>query len=207
MTKLLARIRDHFLLGPQGSEKRKRTLEFSLNDCSGALVDAIFSRDVSKACKAKENYESLSYQLKLQLEAKQGPIKSTPLTINWDNVAPEAREYIKKIVDKPIEGRSWIHNAKRDEETDGLLLRYISGNTLAKIATNKFSGQNLFPNFRVPSLEDLESNESLDKMFQSNDFKAIDRKLTARYISLANNDRMGDCVTILHEIDTMYRGE
>ena len=176
-----------------GIKRRREYLERVLDRHREYLSYAIFAEDADGVKKINEKYVDFNFPLRCYVEAKQGEIEYS-FPVNQENITtPEQQRFVDEAQASANSKycTNWTKNAKRCEETDDLVLRFLAGHLLSEVAARSLSGENLIGDFKVPSLEDLQSTESLDELFDpANSFLRISQKLRARYIDSASRDNL-----------------
>jgi hypothetical protein len=84
-------------------------------------------------------------------------------------------------------------DSERIPECDNLILRYMAGHELAKVAAKSLSGKDLG--------KGADPVESLDDLFDlSNDYVIIQGKLNAHYVSLASQGKLADGFEVINYV-------
>jgi hypothetical protein len=199
------RIAGLFMLGHAGSNLRERNLYTRLNNCERKLVHGIDKENSDLVEEARNGYSDLLVQLRYHVEAIQGDVENDPAPVNWHNLTVEQiREKKKQYGTK--DNKTWVNNACRTSECDGLILMYIVGSELARVADRKLSDQDLFPKCGMPVIENVHNNESYENLFrESNDFGSIKSALCGRFTTLASRNNLVQGLDVLNYINENYR--
>lgn len=201
------RIAGLFMLGHAGSNLRERNLYTRLNNCERKLVHGIDKENSDLVEEARNGYSDLLVQLRYHVEAIQGDVENDPAPVNWHNLTVEQiREKKKQYGTK--DNKTWVNNACRTSECDGLILRYIAGSELANVADRKLSGKDLFPKTGMPGIEYANNSESYESLFRgSNDFGSIKFTLCGRFTTLASRDKLVHGLDVLDYVNEAYPKE